>query len=165
MYVKVSNWNARCTRCPIWCVKHHNIPGCCGQKRCYSGRSLHCPQLRYHSPLCASYHAAVWQKQMQIQIITADRVRVYLHYLCALRWLCLPGHSLYLQPLFYAVGQGLLVVVFANAGQHSLLVGFVFVTAGINLAWNGMNEYKTKSYYIYTAFWQFSVNLGFLCSD
>lgn len=52
--------------------------------------------------------------------------------------LCVPGHSLYLQPLFYAVGQGLLVVVFADASQDSLLVGFILVTAGINLAWNGI---------------------------
>lgn len=66
-----------------------------------------------------------------------------LHYLCVPR-LGLPGHSLYLQPLFYAVGQGLLVVVFANAGQDSLLVGFILIAAGINLAWNGINEYKTK---------------------
>lgn len=46
----------------------------------------------------------------------------------------IPGHSLYLKTLLYAVGQGLLVVVFANAGQHSLLVGFIFIAAGINLA-------------------------------
>lgn len=59
---------------------------------------------------------------------------MYLHYLSVLRLLRVPGHSLYLQPLFYAVGQGLLVVVFANAGQHSLLMGFVLVTTGINLA-------------------------------
>lgn len=61
--------------------------------------------------------------------------------ICVQRSVCLPGHSLYLKPLFYAVGQGLLVVVFANAGQHSLLVGFVLVTAGVNLTLNGINEY------------------------
>lgn len=46
----------------------------------------------------------------------------------------LPGHGLDLQPLLYAVGQGLLVVVFANTCQHSLLVGFILITAGINFA-------------------------------
>lgn len=47
-----------------------------------------------------------------------------------------PGHGLDLQALLYAVGQRLLVVVFADARQHPLLVGFILVAAGINLAWN-----------------------------
>lgn len=46
----------------------------------------------------------------------------------------LPGHGLDLQPLLYAVRQGLLVVVFAYTGEDSLLVGFILITAGINLA-------------------------------
>lgn len=46
----------------------------------------------------------------------------------------LPGHGLDFQPLLYAVRQGLLVVVFANTGQYSLLVGFILITTGINLA-------------------------------
>lgn len=46
----------------------------------------------------------------------------------------LPGHGLDLQALLYAVGQGLLVVVFTNTGQHSLLVGFILITAGVNFA-------------------------------
>lgn len=45
----------------------------------------------------------------------------------------LPGHGLNLQPLLYAVGQSLLVVVFADASQNPLLVGFVLVAAGIDL--------------------------------
>lgn len=51
-----------------------------------------------------------------------------------------PGHGLDLQALLYAVGQRLLVVVFADARQHPLLVGFVLVAAGINLAWNARKE-------------------------
>lgn len=46
----------------------------------------------------------------------------------------LPGHGLDLQPLLYAVRKGLLVVVFADTGQYSLLVGFILITAGIDLA-------------------------------
>lgn len=46
-----------------------------------------------------------------------------------------PGHGLDLQTLLYAVGQRLLVVVFADACQHPLLVGFILVAARINLAW------------------------------
>lgn len=68
---------------------------------------------------------------LQQAVISVDLDCVYV---CVLEVLCEPGHSLDLQPLFYAVGQGLLVVVFANSGQHSLLVGFVLVTAGIDLA-------------------------------
>lgn len=74
---------------------------------------------------------------MQIHVITAGSDfsgSGLCVYVCVLEVLCEPGHSLDLQPLFYAVGQGLLVVVFANSGQHSLLVGFVLVTAGIDLA-------------------------------
>lgn len=47
-----------------------------------------------------------------------------------------PGHGLDLQALLYAVGQRLLVVVFVDARQHPLLVGFILIAAGINLAWN-----------------------------
>ncbi len=57
-----------------------------------------------------------------------------LHCLCVQRRVCVPGHSLYLEPLLYAVGQGLLVVVFTDSGQNSFLVGFILITAGINLA-------------------------------
>ncbi len=46
----------------------------------------------------------------------------------------LAADCLYLEPLLYAVGQGLLVVVFTDSGQNSFLVGFILITAGINLA-------------------------------
>lgn len=48
-----------------------------------------------------------------------------------------PGHGLDLQALLDAVGQRLLVVVFADTGQDSLLVGFILVTTGVDLAWRG----------------------------
>lgn len=54
-----------------------------------------------------------------------------------------PGHGLDLQALLYAVGQRLLVVVFADARQHPLLVGFVLVAAGINLAWRVDKAFKS----------------------
>lgn len=44
-----------------------------------------------------------------------------------------PGHGLDLKPLLYAVGQGLLVVVFTDACQNPLLVGFILVSTGIDL--------------------------------
>lgn len=44
-----------------------------------------------------------------------------------------PGHGLDLQPLLDAVGQRLLVVVFADAGQDPLLVGLVLVPARVDL--------------------------------
>lgn len=65
LYLKVSKWNTQSEHI-------QNMPGCCGQKHCYSGRSLHYLLLHCRSPPCVSSHAVVWQQHIQIHLIAAD---------------------------------------------------------------------------------------------
>lgn len=117
------------------------VPGCCGRRRCYSGRSLHCPPLRCRSPRCVASPAAAWHIHTHTHKHQCVAANGGSHVITAWWWWWwwrvgrrLPGHGLDFQPLLYAVRQGLLVVVFANTGQDSLLVSFVLITTGINLA-------------------------------